>query len=283
MKTVSIFLMTLLMAVAGASFGQVAKYQPKVIILFLGEKNPTFDESKYPDLSFYYTPELELVKSEKAKSQSSGKKAFGSLTGFSSQSSAEANDEYTGTPAEIINLAIGARDVYLFDKKGVFSGKLWGTFGDDDRKLDDWSFLLSGKKKTVVTGGAPYDTKKLGDFAKDFVKKGKTTGKVKNAKVKKGKQPTLHNMYGEKWPDFKVQDASGKEVDFSEITSGNPLTMVCTLYLEKDYDMNKAKESGEGKSGKEYMNSIAEALATDKAVSGLSNLESQIFKYRVER
>ena len=283
MKTVSIFLMTLLMAVAGASFGQVAKYQPKVIILFLGEKNPTFDESKYPDLSFYYTPELELVKSEKAKSQSSGKKAFGSLTGFSSQSSAEANDEYTGTPAEIINLAIGARDVYLFDKKGVFSGKLWGTFGDDDRKLDDWSFLLSGKKKTVVTGGAPYDTKKLGDFAKDFVKKGKTTGKVKNAKVKKGKQPTLHNMYGEKWPDFKVQDASGKEVDFSEITSGNPLTMVCTLYLEKDYDMNKAKESGEGKSGKEYMNSIAEDLATEKAVSGLSNLESQIFQFRVER
>ncbi len=283
MKTVSIFLMTMMMAVAGASFGQVAKYQPKVIILFLGEKNPTFDESKYPDLSFYYTPEIELVKSEKAKSQSSAKKAFGSLTGYSRQSWAESGDEYTGTPAEIINLAIGAKDVYLFDKKGVFSGRLWGTFRDNDRKLDDWAFLLSAKRKTIVTKDKYYETKTLREFSKDFVKKGKTAGKVKNKKVKKGEKPTLHNMYGQKWPDFKVQDASGKEVDFSEITSGNPLTMVCTLYLEKDYDMIKGKESGEGKTGKEFINSVAEVMAADRAISGLSNLESQIFHFRVEQ
>lgn len=35
-------------------FGQVSKYQPKVIAMFLGEKSPHFDENRFPDIDFYY-------------------------------------------------------------------------------------------------------------------------------------------------------------------------------------------------------------------------------------
>lgn len=35
-------------------FGQARKYPPKVVALFLGEKSQNFDESRFPDIDFYY-------------------------------------------------------------------------------------------------------------------------------------------------------------------------------------------------------------------------------------
>ncbi len=35
-------------------FGQVSEYPPKTVVITLSEKHPDFDESKYPNVDFYY-------------------------------------------------------------------------------------------------------------------------------------------------------------------------------------------------------------------------------------
>jgi hypothetical protein len=232
------------------------KYKPNVVVIFMGEKNPSFDESKYPDLKFYYTPDITL------------------------KSSSADDYKYGGSPQELVKLDVD-RGTYFFDKDAVFIGNLYGVSADGIEKN---SVFVTHKRKTVVTDGNYYELITVGDLAKNYIKKGKSTKSVKNAKIKKKDNPdSFRFLHGKKWPDFNVQDASGKEVAFSSLFENEPLTMVKILYLNKDYDLNKGKESGAGKSGKEYAVDVLKTVMGDGMISSLSDIEAQVFGYRVPR
>ena len=47
-------LITLALAFSLSGFSKGYKYQPKVVAIFIGEKSPNFDESRFPDINFYY-------------------------------------------------------------------------------------------------------------------------------------------------------------------------------------------------------------------------------------
>ncbi|NOQ23945.1 MAG: hypothetical protein GQ564_01165 [Bacteroidales bacterium] len=58
MKLKNLLLIAILTLGNFTVFAQISKIAPKVVVLGIGEKNPTLDENQYPNLGFYYTPEL---------------------------------------------------------------------------------------------------------------------------------------------------------------------------------------------------------------------------------
>ena len=125
-------------------FGQVSKYPPKVVAIFLSEKHPQFDESKYPDIDFYYVIKKKYKNPE------------GMLDGISDH----------------INL--------LFDKNGVLITRLnyvnsKSGMGEDFRK---------SVKKKVVTDDELFDYTYLDEYTKTYIKKGKVMKPGKKIKSK---------------------------------------------------------------------------------------------------
>lgn len=249
MKKAALFFIALFFSFV--SFSQ-AKYQPNVVVVFAGEKNTTFDESKFPNCNFYYTPEITVASTKKAKSLFG--KALGAMT---------YERTYTGSPEEFYFTKM--EYATFFDKNGVISG-LYKSFDN----------VLTSSKKNLY--GTP-NFENYNKFSRDFVKKGKTTKKAK----KDPRKPTfIFDYYGKQLPkDFNVKDASGNTLSLQSLVSGSNLTLLYVLYLDPKIDLNKGLESGANKKGKEYLKDV---YNTTKGINGLGlleNFESEFFGHRV--
>lgn len=110
---------------------QIHKYAPEVVLIGVGEKNATFDETKYPNLKFYYTPEL--------SSEDSGK-------------------NFSGTPEFVKTIWNNKNFNYgfmLFDKNGVCVTMGYDIMRQKDigaRLCVDKSKLSNHLKKYVKKG-----------------------------------------------------------------------------------------------------------------------------------
>lgn len=134
----------LLCAVIFSAFGQVSKYPPKAIGIFLGEKHPEFDESKFPNMEFYYVIKKNYKNPE------------GMLQGIN----------------EGTNL--------LFDKNGVLIAPL--KYAQTESELGKaFSYM---KRNKVVTDGQELDITPLDDYAQTHIKKGKVLKAGKKIKSK---------------------------------------------------------------------------------------------------
>ncbi len=267
MKTAAIFLMAVLMA--GVSFGQM-KYKPKVVVVVLGPKNPTFDESGFPDLHFYYTPELKLKENTLFKSsKNTNKNAWSSALGIGATAGKESNDYYTGKPAPIVEHEIHSGTAYIFDKNGTVNAE---TFSGKRKYFNNQTKFMVKFNKLKRN----WETESFGNLMKDLVKKGNTLKLSKKAKK------TSH-LLGKKIYDFKVIDKGGKEIDIQSLVKENPATLLLFLYINPKYNLLKGKESGAGKKGKDYMNQVAQTAAADKQIAPLYNLEKGIFGKKTAR
>jgi hypothetical protein len=271
MKTIAILFTALLMT--GLSFGQM-KYKPsKVMVVVLGPKNPTFDESKFPDLKFYYLPDIKLSKNGgiygKA-SKNKKKNAWSSALGVGATSHAEKDQNYTGKPAIVVEKHIASGTVYVFDKNGLSNAEVLGAQYSDDFITNQTKFMVDFNKMK-----REWETETFGSLMKSLVKKGET--------MKPPKKHKTSHLLGRKIYAFQVTDASGKEYDIQNMTKGDPATLLMFLYINPEYDFNKGKESGAGKKGKNYMNDVSQSMAADKQIAPLYNLEKGIFGKRIER
>ncbi len=242
------------------------KYQPKAIVIFKGEKNPTFDESKYPNLTFYYTPGITLKKELAANTKENETlNAVLSVTGID----AFLTQDFVGTPT-IFN-EVKMWGCYLFDKNVTVTGLV--------RNLQ--TVQVSARKN--MQGQYVYEDFK--SICKNYVKKGNTT-KLSKKKLKKSMWDnvwTLQDYIGYKIPDdFEIENKSGEKIMFSKVVKENNLTLVYFLYLNKNFDLNKGKESGAGKTGGEFAGDVISTVAADKQTEVLSDIENVIFGYRVE-
>ena len=245
MKTTTLYIVALFFSLI--SLGQV-KYPPKVVVLFVGEKNATFDESKFPNCNFYYTPGI-TVTEKKAKV------LFGKST---------YDLEFSGTPEGFHHTKMEG-DAYFFDKNGVISGR-----------YKSFSNILISRKRGL-TGSPKFENYK--SYSKGFVKKGKTTKKAK----KQPKKPKfLWDYYGLQLPkDFEVEDASGKKVSLQSLVTGNGLTLLYTLYLPPTTDFNKGMESGAKKKGLKFFKDAINTSKGIKTLNLLSDFEGEFFGHRV--
>ena len=268
MKKFTFLLIAMLAAsFAFAQFGKL-KYQPKVVVVVLGQHNPTFDESTFPDLNFYYTPNMKLKTNTifgKA-SKNKNKKAWSAALGIGRTAGAEAHDNYTGEPAVLIDKRIHSGTAYLLDKNGDIAAKTFN--GEREYFNAQTSMLVDFKKfqRKIVS-------ESLGDLTKSLIKKGETVNKKKRN----------YQDIGEKFFNFNVVDVNGNEHSMSSLVEGNPATLVFFIYINSEYDMKQGKESGAGKRGKDYMNQVAQTVAAEKQLTPLYNLEKGIFGKRIDR
>jgi hypothetical protein len=241
------------------------KYPPKVIVVFKGEKNPTFDESKYPDLTFYYTPGLVLEESIENTKENETVKAALSVSGLAM---GENFTKFNGTPVIFSEVIMSGS--YLFDKNVTVTGN-----------LADLKTVTTNARKNLQGG---WDNESFKDICKDYVKKGKTT-KLSKKKLKKSwwdQQWHLSDYIAFPIPkDFEIENTSGEKISISSLISENSLTLVHFMYLNKNFDLNQGEESGADKTGGEYAGDVVSTMAADKQISYLSSMENIIFGYRV--
>lgn len=257
MKRVLLFTVALFM-VSVVGFSQ-AKYQAKIVVLFMGEKNPTFDESKFPNCSFYYTPG---IKGSEEKVESAASKGLGALGIKGTESDYKVT--FSGIPEEAYKTNICK--AVLFDKNGNVSGS-YKTFDN---------VAVSPKKN--MQGAITYVS--YNSFSKDYIKKGDETKKAKKA-PKKPKH--LFDYYGLPFPyDFEVENAQGEKTMVSELVKGEALTLFYALYLSPEIDLQAGMESGKDKKSKEYINASINTAKGQKKLEFLVALEKDIFGHRVK-
>ncbi len=259
---------------ANLTFGQM-KYQPsEVNVIVLGPKNPTFDKSRFPDLHFYYLPDLKLKTSKKAAANNSSKHAWSSALGVGRTASAESNDDYTGQPEAIVNnFKLRSGSTFIFDKNGIVNGK---SFSGKKLYFNNQSHFLVKFNKMKRN----WESENFGNLMKSLVKKGETYKVPK--KRKKSKKSLQNFSIGQGADNFEVVDKDGNKKELQSLVKGKPATLLLFLYINPKYDFNKGKESGAGKKGKTYMNEVAQTVAADKQIAPLYNLEKGIFGKRLD-
>ncbi|MBN2615925.1 MAG: hypothetical protein JXR71_09545 [Bacteroidales bacterium] len=265
MKKITFLIVALL--AASFTFGQM-KYKPKVIVVVLGQHNPTFEESTFPDLQFYYTPEMVLKTNTilgKA-SKNVNKNAWSTAIGFGRSAGSEAHDSYTGSPEILVNKGIHSGVTYLLDKNGDIVGKTYN--GEKADFTSNTPMLVDFKKFQRKIVSEP-----LGDLLKSLIKKGETAGDRKKAD---------YQDIGTKFMDFNVADVNGTEHSMSSLIKGNEATLVVFIYINSKYDLKEAKKSGAGKKGRDYMNSVAQIVAAERQIAPLYSLEKGIFGKRIK-
>ena len=198
MKKLALISLSLIFAMS--IFGQVSEYPPKTVVITMGEKHPDFDESKYPNVDFYY------VIKEKYKQP------------------------------EGLLYGLNEGDNLLFGKNGVLIRTLKYKKGD----LGE-SFYAADRKK-VVTDDQEFDYTYLDDYAKTYIKKGKTI-KEKSVKSKHPEKFT-QKYFSCKLPNFKITDLAGKEFSFNDIFGDSPLTLISFVYFDSWNSINKGAEAG---------------------------------------
>ena len=248
---------------ATLSYAQM-KNQPKVVVVFLGQLNTTLSEANFPDLDFYSTPELQLIESKKA-SKNTNKKAWSSALGVGRTAGAESNDTYTGVPQELVNKSVSSGTAYLFDTEGIINAKLFN--GETQDYVKGTNFLVKFNKMK-----RQWEAETFGNLLKEIEKKGTT---IKPDKKRKEEDAKYNIGFG--IDNFEVSDKEGNLHGMHSLVKDNTATLVLFLRVNPEYDLNKGKESGSGKKGKDYSNQVAQTVAAEKQVAPLFALEKGIF------
>ena len=253
------FLAAVLLSVVSVGAQNIAKMAPQIVIVNLGKKNPTFDETIYPHLKFFYTPGIEAMISDEK----------------------EINRDFSisGEPEFLVNAFnrhhIRQNGFMLFDKNGICYAE-----GDDFFERTDIGEASCSNGKT------------LAENLKNIVKKGKTA-KVsqspvlwdkgnKHLKVGFSNTDIVKSQFltGHPFPDdVKVQTPEGKEVMLEEVIKGKP-TMVVFMYIPPEGNLETLVKYYKGK-GPKPSKAIQKKYANN--VLYLSMLEGQFFKFNPKK
>lgn len=220
-KFISIFVLTLVI-IFGVNAQKLSKIAPKIIVIGIGEKNVSFDESQFPDLNFYYTPTL-IVNTYGLSLEERTKEYIKLATIPFYKSKKMVGESYNGTPEFIIDANSGrpiTNTYMLFDKEG-----LCYTIGYD--------LTLSKNRQNA-------NKKTFGDNLTAVVKKGKT---IKAAK-KPYRNSKVHSIIGNKLGDFPIQSIGGETLELSSLLGGEAV-LVLFFHLDTDLDANAQSLSDE--------------------------------------
>jgi len=266
MKKITLLLSALFLF--GVTFGQVKKYPPKVIIIGVGEKNPTFNEAQFPHIKFYYTPKLKPANESISEA------------GNAALSLLESNHIYKGEPEFVRNywnLISSNKTFMLFDKESRCY-----TIGPDLlRRSNDINNAICSNDKT------------LGDNVKAVIKKEKTVKQNKKSidlvqpdniyddvsiSIKNYYKKFRKTMVGNKLPDFNIVDVKGNPTTINAVINNEP-TLVLFFELPKNLDVNKYKDLSKEKNVGKFATSILSGNAAASLDQIFLEIESQIFKY----
>ena len=255
MKKLLSSLVILLLALGGAFAGK-APQVPDVIMIGIGAKNPTFNESQYPHLKFYYTPGLV----SQAQVSGAAKSAL-ALTG------SVARESFVGDPKFLqdVNEEFEMKGTwFIFDKNGVCY-----SHGYDIGRRGEYM-------KTVGV-----DNKAIEDSFTEILKKDKVAKLSKKDIVIRKNAISVNDEFlmGQKMPEYNVYDLNNKPVSIKSITeSGKPVILIF-FQLPSDIDIQAGKESGEGKTGREFGSAVLASAAGATLVGMCETIEREFFGY----
>ena len=255
MKNYVLTITLILTIVFGIKAQKLSKMAPQVVIVNIGAKNPTFNEKQYPNLKFYYAPNLK----PENKGGETTQAAVGMLDG--------AKFIYEGEPKflkEIWNNNLDPNAFMLFDKNNYCYAQ--------GEVISDRSIAAS-----ICTSKKP-----LSDPIKACVKKGKTIkpSKKELSIVKKKLGITTRPkdfLVGFQMPELKLSNAAGEEKSFNDIINNKP-TLVVFINIPVGIDIEKAytEKVATGKA-------MFSAASVAKQAQVLVDLEGEIFEYDARR
>lgn len=249
-----VFILIAVIGFTNAFAQKLEKLAPKIIVIGLGDKNPMFDESKFPHLNFYYTPKLKI---DYGVSKSNPLDTATFKLNYK-----EKNIIYTGEPKFI----------------EIYSQK------DDPLQL----FVLLDKTGNCYTFGYKLNKDEMGAvecennvFLLDNLIKVVKKGKV----VKKSKKPFVPNkiksLVGNKPEIFPLQDSNGQLIDFQNIL-GSKGSLIVFFNLPSDLDIHKiSKEEKKELTRQEIQNAKQIQLITERSTDILYKLEKQFFNTKI--
>lgn len=256
------YLVLLALLFVSVTFAQkLDKIAPKIVVIGMGEKNPNFDESQFPDLNFYYTPTIDIDYGTEEMVAAAIKKATNPF--YKPQPVL-----YSGTPEWIVKTEEnrGAESTFLlFDAEGT-------------------CYTIGYNLVKDVAGARCENKKSLNDNLSDVVKKGKTAKAAKKAYS----EGSPHSLIGNKVENFPIQSSAGENIELSDLL-GEEATLVVIFHLPLDIDFRplptqeemKALGKKEGSKAQFKANLIQE-MGKD-ATEVLRELETQFFKMKFKR
>jgi hypothetical protein len=255
-------ILILALLISGYSFAQnLTKIIPKIVVIGIGEKNPHFDESQFPDLNFYYTPTINIDYGDEEMVAAAIKKATNPF--YKPQP-----EIWTGTPEWILKVQYnrGAESAFL-----LFDGE--GT-----------CYTIGYNLVKDIAGAQCANKKKLADNLNDVVKKGKT--------AKAAKKPYSvdkpHSLIGNKVENFPIQNLDGENIELADLL-GDGATLVVLFYLPLSIDFRPLLTQEEMKAlGKKeakkanFKANLIQQMGKD-ATEILRDLETQFYKMKFKR
>jgi hypothetical protein len=260
MKKITLLLTALF--VFSLSYGQMKYLPTKTIVVILGAQNPHIDYSKFSDIEFYFTPELDnLYKDPETLAEASGLKAgmkvFKKNTATAKQE--EVLNAYNGPNDVIFKRGLSKRS-YVFDKNGIVYGKFWG---ENPTFYGNENYLIKNKSQ---------DSEDFKTLLKGLVKKGETRKPGKN---KKGKDYSWQPGYNP--TSITVLDKDGNSKDLVELVKGNPATLLYWVHVNSKFDPKPGMESATEKDPEEYNNAVARTMTLDRQMRPLYDIEENIY------
>jgi hypothetical protein len=77
------------------------------------------------------------------------------------------------------------------------------------------------------------------------------------------------------------QSLSNTKSSIKDIVKGEPLTLMYVLYIKPDYDFKAGMESGENKTGKQFINDAINTNSGIKKLAPIMDIEEGIFGNKV--
>ncbi len=266
MKKITLLLTALFLF--GVTFGQMKYVPTKTIIVILGAQNPHIDYTRFSDIEFYFTPELDnLYNDAKSLSDATGMKDAMKL--FKKNTSASKQQEvlnaYNG-PNDVIFKKGLNKTSYLFDKEGTVYGKFWGA---NPEFISGDSYLVKNRSQ---------DSETLKGLLKELVKKEDTR---KLGKIKKGKDYSWQPGY--KPTSITVVDKDGNNKELINLLKGNAATLLYCVHVNSKFDPVPGKESGEGKDPDKYNEDVAKTMVIDKQLKPIYDIEENIYGKKLNK
>ena len=254
----------------------------ETIVVIVGKPNPTFNESQYPHLKFYYLPDISFIIDDETKTKVR-------LTGFSQETTAT----YYGEPEFIVRFGTKKHiapesGVYgiVVDKNGVvayqrgFNNSL--AAHNDNRDEMNWTILTVARKGIGQKGP-------LEDYLKDYVEKGKEMKLDKDKSYTPGQEPAYKgwedgDIEGLELPDFKMVKSDGTSVSIKEVISGKPSFIVFSA-LDPDKNFGEATDAqeklkeGKATSGRDFFKSMVKAGSSDGAPPMFWHIVNVLYNY----
>lgn len=250
MRQLKIFISLLFLLGISQSIFAEDTYDVNVIMIGIGAKNPTFDESKFPDLKFYYTPGLV----SQAEVDNNGK-ALVSLLGGSTR------EIFKGEP-EILAKWFDEMDLrgyaIVFDKNGV--GTWQGKLNLEDDLIEDSEG--EGEEET------------LEDTFEYLLEDGEIMEADEDKEFDYEDDDSVIETY---MPDFEVVAPDGSKKSIRELTKNGKTTMVVFFQIPKDIDLNAAKDVQEEKDAGSFFSKTLTSVAGSNWQQLMKKIEYSIY------